>query len=120
MWSFLASVIKKITFSDFIFGLRAAKSILGTTKNQGIINKLNKAIDVVDSINRVMPNKETEKIAEKINKDNRTWKGFNATLAKDKHGNGNHGIVLGYKNKNIDVKYNPSNGGFEGAFLINN
>ena len=115
MWKIIVSFIRKITFSDVRFGLNVAKTLLGSTKNMGIINKLNVATDIVDKINRVLPNYSTEKLANKINNDERTWRGFTATVAKDKHGQGNSGLVLGYKDKNVNLEYDPSTGGFKGG-----
>ncbi len=115
MWKMIWGFIRKITFSDVRFGLNVAKSLLGSTKNMGIINKLNIATDIVDKINRVMPNYVTEKLEIKINKDERTWRGFIATVAPNKHGQGNNGLVLGYKDKNVNLEYDPSTGSFKGG-----
>lgn len=109
--------IRKITFSDVRFGLNVSKTLLGSTKNMDIINKLNTATDIVDKINRVLPNHSTEDLANKINNSGkeRTWRGFTATVSKDKHGKGNNGLVLGYKDENTHLEYNRSTGGFHGA-----
>lgn len=99
MWKMIWGFVRKITFSDVRFGLNVAKSLLGSTKNMGIINKLNTATDIVDKINRVMSNDSTNKLVEEINNNERTFKGFTATVAPDKHGAGNNGLVLGYSEK---------------------
>lgn len=128
MWQIIVSIFRKVTFSNVLFGLRMTKSLLGSVKNRLVVEKLNKAIDFVDGINKIIPNRQTDDLANKINNDQKVWKGFSATVVTDKHGKGNNGIVLGYEKSEVKIlgfkipgvklKYDSTNGGFEGSIKL--
>lgn len=104
---FIKSLFSRKNFAAIKFGLGITKSILGNKDNQAIIDKLNMAQDFIDKVNRVIPNSDvhtrgsgganTDAMAKTINKNSIEWNGFTASIEKDRHGQGNNGIVLGYE-----------------------
>ena len=120
--TFIKWLFRKGTLSNALFGLRIAKELFSNKdaknpeKNQAIIEKLEIAQDAIDRLQKLIPNKETEKYAKGINKskDQKTWGDFSAKLVKDKHGKGNDGINLGLNTKvnglDIEIGYDPKDG----------
>lgn len=104
-------LIRKETFSNALFAVRIAKSVFtnkessNLKKNESILRKLEIAQDVLDKVQRFLPNEETNNYVNGINNDfnKKKWGDFSATLVKDKHGKGKNGIELGLRTKALGL-----------------
>jgi len=126
MFKYLKGIViwlfSKDTLGNVMFGLNIAKEVFcgkdgkGERKSKSLLRKLEMAQEAVDTVQKLLPNSETDKYAGGINKskDKKTWGSFNAAVVKDKHGNGNNGINLGIDAKiggiPVGIKYDPTNG----------
>lgn len=118
--AFIKFIFSKETLSNAIFAVQIAQSIYTNKKcpnlrrNKAVIRKLEIAQSQLDNIQKLISNRETRAYVNGINKCNKDWKGFSATIVKDKHGDGNNGINLGYNThiagQNVGVGYDPNTG----------
>ncbi len=107
IWKFLINLASKLllnlrsklSLGNLLLGLRASKILVGSFKNKRLMNRLDKLTKIVDKLNKLYPNTETEKMVLKINKDQGLFKDFSAQLEPDKHGDGVNGLKLEYTQK---------------------
>lgn len=114
-------VFRRETLENGLFAINVVRVLFAhngrgdTKKAQSLIRKLDIAQKHIDSIQKLLPNDNTKKHAEKIDKDNKVFGDFSAKVVKDKHGKGNDGIDLNIKTSllgmDVDLGYSPSNGG---------
>lgn len=124
--AFFKWIFRRETLGNAIFSIDIAKSILtdnkscSLKKNESVLRKLEIAQEALDRIQGFLPNKETAKYVEGINKseDKRTWGDFTARISKDKHGSGRDGVDLGIKTDKlgvpIEILYDPKDGSAKG------
>ena len=118
--AFIKFIFSRETLSNAIFAIQIAQSIYtnkkcpNLRKNKAVIRKLEIAQSQLDNIQKLISNRDTRAYVNGINNCDKDWKGFSATIVKDKHGEGNNGINLGYKTnvagQNVGVGYDPSTG----------
>ena len=118
-------IFRRETLSNALFAVRMAKTVFTVNgkgsldKNKAILRKLEIAQTTLDKVQAVVSNDETLSDINKINasKDKKNFGPFTATIAKDKHGAGNHGIALGMNanilGQDIQVGHNFSSGEFK-------
>ena len=94
-------VVSKESFSSILFSIRCAKTLFGKYFKFETIDKLNAASEMLDKVNKVLPNDKTKALVKTINQDQKTFRGFTAKLAPHRHGDGNHGLVLGYSDGGV-------------------
>lgn len=109
----------KDSLSNILFGLRIVKSVYTSAnasslkKNKDLLRKLEIAQNVMDEVQKMIPNEETKRYEIGINEsvDNKTWGEFSASIIKNKHGEGRDGIDLGISTNRlgmpVDFKINP-------------
>jgi len=125
IWNILIKIFvwgfNRQSFAQIKSALSMAGVIFGEGKIKKIIEMINDAQNMVDSMCKLLPNNQVEELEEKINKNEEKlgFGNFSATLVKDKHSEGNHGIVLGYKDDNINIEHDITNGGFKGSVDLN-
>ena len=124
--SFFIWIFRPETLSNALFAVNIAQEVFSNKnagnpeKNRAVLRKIAIAQEAIDTVQKFINNDETEKWAIGINKskDKKTFRDFNATIVKDKHGAGKNGIDLGYKTKikgmPFRVKYNPIDGSASG------
>ena len=121
-------ILRKDTLSNLMFYIRLSKDIFTSddaknqSRNQSLLKKLDMAQKMVDTVQRILPNTETEKYATGINSstNRKTWGDFSAMIVKDKHGVGKNGIDLGINTRigktPFSLSYDPRDGSAKGKF----
>lgn len=113
-------IFSRETLANAIFAVKLAQTIYtnkkcpSLRKNKAVIRRLEIAQAQLNSIQKVVSNRDTRGYATGINKCDKEWQGFSATVVRDKHGKGNNGIDLGYSTRisgqEVGVGYDPTTG----------
>ena len=93
-------IFSKDSFEQILFVLNTTKILFGNNKNKKLVNMLNTAHDMVDNINKLIPNTKTKEMQKIINEDTTAFKGMRAEIVENKHGRGNSGLKISYGEKN--------------------
>jgi hypothetical protein len=86
--------------------------------NEGLYKGLGILSSVLDIIAPVLGDEDTKKISDAITEDEVSFKGVTASIVKDKHGEGNHGIKIGYTDGKTTITYDPTDGSVDGSIKI--
>lgn len=82
-----------------------------------IVSKLKSVQSVLDGIVPSLGEAETKKLKLNIDKSD-SLKSISAEIVPDKHGVGNSGLEISYKDKWLDLRYDPTDGSFKGGIKI--
>ena len=114
LYNTIKGIIKWLTLAENITQvykwLNISKVLLGGTKAKKLVSLIDKAQSGIDSITGKVSNEEVDNIVEIVNSNNKGFNGISATLRKDKHGKGNHGIDLKLDTDYLDLTWDPTNG----------
>lgn len=83
--------------------LEIVKLLFGKKENLKLFQRIEQVQSWIDLLCSKRDNDTVKRIKHLVNDNQKGFQGFEATIVADKHGPGNHGLSLGYKNDLVDV-----------------